>query len=319
MATPGFAETSAFVAVIEQKSFTKAAKHLGLSPPRVSELVRQLEERLGVRLVERTTRSVAATAAGERLIERLRPVLDEYQAAFETANEFRSKPAGLVRLTVAPPAADFVLAPVIPRFLKLYPEISLDISVDGTLTDIVAGRFDAGIRPGERVARDMIAVRVSDEIRSVVVAAPAYLKQRGEPKTPQELAAHECIRLRLPGGGFFPWRFRINRRIVEVQVEGALIVDGSSTILLAAAVQGAGLIHLPLPYVAGELAAGRLVTVLDQWAPPPSDGFFLYYPSRRQTRAALKALVDFLRDARRGGLEKPAAAGTEPSVRPLAL
>jgi DNA-binding transcriptional LysR family regulator len=320
MPTPGFAETSAFVAVVEQKSFTKAAKQLGLSPPRVSELVRQLEERLGVRLVERTTRSVAATAAGERLIERLRPVLDEYQAAFEATNEFRSKPAGLLRLTVAPPAADFVLAPVIPRFLALYPEISLDISVDGTLTDIVTGRFDAGIRPGELVARDMIAVRVSDEMPFVVAAAPAYLKRRGEPKTPQELAAHDCVRLRLPGGGFLPWRFRINRRIVEVHVEGPLIVNGSSAILLNAAIEGAGLLQLPLPYVASELAAGRLVTVLDQWAPPPSEGFFLYYPSRRQTRAALKALVDFLRDARRGTADKrAAAAGNEPSERPLAL
>ena len=319
MATPGFAETSAFVAVVEQKSFTKAAKHLGLSPPRVSEMVRHLEERLGVRLVERTTRSVAATAAGERLIERLRPVLDEYEAAFETANEFRSKPAGLLRLTVAPPAADFVLAPVIPRFLSLYPEITLDISVDVAFTDIVAGRYDAGIRPGERVARDMIAVRVSDEMPNVIAAAPAYLARRGEPKTPQELAAHDCIRLRLPSGGFFPWRFRINRRIVEVHVEGPLIANGS-TIPLQAALAGAGLVRLPFAYVAAELAAGRLVTVLDQWAPPPSEGFFLYYPSRRQIRPALKVLVDFLRDVRRAPPEKRAApAGAEPSVRPLSL
>jgi DNA-binding transcriptional LysR family regulator len=318
MPTPGFAETSAFVAVVEHKSFTKAAKQLGLSPPRVSEMVRNLEERLGVRLVERTTRSVAATAAGERLIERLRPVLDEYQAAFETANEFRSTPAGLLRLTVAPPAADFVLAPVIPRFLALYPEISLDISVDGTLTDIVAGRFDAGIRAGERVARDMIAVRVSEEIRSVVVAAPAYLNRRGEPKTPQELAAHDCIRLRLPSGAFFPWHFRINRRVVEVHVEGPLVVNGS-TIPLQATLDGVGLIQLPIAYVGAELAAGRLVSVLDQWAPPPSEGFFLYYPSRRQTRAALKALVDFLRDARRSGPEKRAAAASKEPLRPLAL
>jgi DNA-binding transcriptional LysR family regulator len=244
-------------------------------------------------------------------------VLDEYRAAFEAADEFRGTPAGLLRLTVAPPAADFVLAPVIPRFLKLYPEISLDISVDGVLTDIVAGRFDAGIRPGERVARDMIALRVSDEMPFVVAAAPAYLARRGEPKTPQELTAHDCIRLRLPSGGFFPWRFRLNRRIVEVRVEGPLIVNGS-TIPLTAAIHGAGLVQLPLPYVAGELAAGRLVSVLDQWAPPPSEGFFLYYPSRRQTRAALKALVDFLRDARRGGSDRRPAE-TQPSVTPLAL
>jgi DNA-binding transcriptional LysR family regulator len=307
MAVPSFAETSAFLAVVEQKSFTKAAKQLGLSPPRVSEMVRQLEERLGVRLIERTTRSVAATAAGERLIERIRPALEEYQAAFEAADEFRSKPAGLLRLTVAPPAADFVLAPLIPRFLKLYPEISLDISVDGALTDIVAGRFDAGIRPGERVARDMIAVRVSDEIRSVVVAAPDYLARRGEPKTPQELMTHDCIRVRLPSGAFLPWHFRVNRRVVEVRVEGPLIVNGSA-IPLQAALEGVGLIQVPVAYVAAEIAAGRLVSVLDQFAPPPSEGFFLYYPSRRQTRAALKALIDLLRDARRGGAEKRATA-----------
>ena len=282
-------------------------------------MVRQLEERLGVRLVERTTRSVAATTAGERLIERLRPALAEYQAAFEATNEFRSKPAGLLRLTVAPPAADFVLAPAIPRFLALYPEISLDISVDGALTDIVAGRFDAGIRPGERVARDMIAVRVSDEMPTVVVAAPAYLKRRGEPKTPQELAAHDCIRLRLPSGAFFPWHFRVNRRVLEVHVEGPLIVNGS-TIPLRATLDGVGLVQFPLAYVAGELAADRLVTVLDQFAPPPSEGFFLYYPSRRQTRPALKALVDFLRDARRDRPAKRAgSADKEPSVRPLSL
>jgi DNA-binding transcriptional LysR family regulator len=317
MPTPGFAETSAFVAVVEQKSFTRAAKQLGLSPPRVSEMVRHLEERLGVRLVERTTRSVAATVAGERLLARLRPVLDAYQAAFEAANEFRNKPAGLLRLTVAPPAADFVLAPVIARFLALYPEISLDISVDGTLTDIVAGRFDAGIRAQDLVARDMIAVRVSDEIRSVVAAAPAYLARRGEPRTPQDLAAHDCIRLRLPSGAFFPWRFRVKRRLVELRVEGPLIVNGS-TIPFQAAIDGLGLVQVPIAYIAPELAAGRLVTVLDQWAPPPIEGFFLYYPSRRQTRAALKALVDFLRDARRSASqERPPV--TQLSLRPLSL
>jgi DNA-binding transcriptional LysR family regulator len=299
MQAPGFAETSAFVAVVEQKSFTQAAKQLGLSPPRVSELLRNLEERLGVRLVERTTRSVAATTAGERLLERLRPVLDDYQAALESTNEFRSKPAGTLRLTVAPPAADFVLPPVTARFLALYPDITLDISVDSTLADIVAGRFDAGIRPGELLARDMIAVRISDEMPIVVVAAPAYLAQRGAPKTPQDLVAHDCIRFRLPSGAFFPWRFGKKRRSLEVHVEGRLIVNGMARILLQAAVDGAGLTQVPLEYAAPDLAAGRLVTVLDDWAPPPVDGFFLYYPSRRQIRAPLRALVDFLRGARR--------------------
>jgi len=158
--------------------------------------MRGLEERLGVRLVERTTRSVAATAAGERLLARLRPVLDEYHAALDSLNDFRAKPAGTLRLTVPPPAAEFLLAPVITRFLKTYPEIKLDISVDDALSDIVAERYDAGIRPGERIARDMIALRIGDPMQIVVVASPTYLAQRGTPKTPQDLERHNCIRIR---------------------------------------------------------------------------------------------------------------------------
>ena len=178
MDAPSLPETMAFVAVVELKSFTKAAKQLGLSPPRISEMVRKLEERLGVRLVERTTRSVAPTAAGERLLERLRPVLDEYQSALESTNEFRGRPAGLLRLT-APPPADVFLGSAIPRFLAQYSEISLDLSFNEALTDIVAERFDAGIRIGERIERDMIAVRVTDELPVVVAGSPAYFAQRG--------------------------------------------------------------------------------------------------------------------------------------------
>ena len=294
MARAGFAESAALVAVLEQRSFAKAAKQLGLSPPRVSELVRTLEERLGVRLVERTTRSVAPTAAGERLLERLRPVLDDYDAALESTNEFRSKPAGPLRLTVAPPAADFILSEAAPRFLALYPEISLDISVDGAFTDIVAARFDAGIRAGEKVERDMIAVRVSDAIPLVVVVTPAYLARHGEPKTPRDLAGHDCIRIRLLSGGILPWRFRIKGRTVEVHVQGRLIVNDNN-LAVRGAIEGTGLLQLPRPYVASELAAGGLTTVLDRWARPPVDGLFLYYPGRRQIRPALKAFVDFLR------------------------
>jgi DNA-binding transcriptional LysR family regulator len=310
MPVPSLAETSALVAVLEQKSFTKAAKQLGLSPARISDMVRHLEDRLGVRLVERTTRSVAATAAGERLIERLRPVLDDYQAALESTNEFRTKPAGTLRLNVAPPAADFVLGPAIPRFLALYPDITLDIFVDSALTDIVAGRFDAGIRPGRRLARDMIALRITDEMSFVVAASPGYLARHGTPKTPQDLANHECIRFRLPSGAFFPWWFAMNRRRVEVHVEGRLIVSDSRELAMMAAINGAGLIQTLRDYVAPDVAAGRLVTVLDEWAPEPVDGFYLYYPSRRQTRPALKALVDFLRNERRGvAAKRPAKAG----------
>ena len=293
------AETTAFVTVVELKSFTKAAKQLALSPPRVSEMVRNLEERLGVRLVERTTRSVAPTAAGERLLERLRPVLDEYQSALESTNEFRGKPAGMLRVTAPPPAGDFFLASAIPRFLAHYPEISLDLSFTDALTDIVAERFDAGIRIGERIERDMIAVRVTDELPLVVAGSPAYFAQRGKPKTPDDLVAHDCIRIRFSSGTYVPWRFRVKRRDLEVHVEGRLVVN-SVTVARRAAIEGLALVQGPPVFIASDLAEGRLVTALDEWAPTPATGFFLYYPSRRQMRPALKAFLDFLRDERRG-------------------
>jgi DNA-binding transcriptional LysR family regulator len=294
MVEPTLAETSAFVAVLEQKSFSKAARHLNLSPPRVSEMVRQLEERLGVRLVERTTRSVAPTVAGERLLARLRPVLDDYRAALDLVNDFREKPTGAVRLTVAPPVAYLGLVSTISRFLAEYPEISVEVSADSSLTDIVAGRFDAGIRPAERLERDMIAVRVSDEIPVVAVAAPSYIARRGKPQTPHELSKHDCIQIRFGSGVLISWRLRLNRRVVEVPVEGRFILN-DDRMALQAVLEGAGLLQLPLSVVERDLAAKRLVTVLDEFQPPPLAGFFLYYPSRRQIRPALKVLVDFLR------------------------
>ena len=293
------AETTAFVAVVELKSFTKAAKQLSLSPPRVSEMVRNLEERLGVRLVERTTRSVAPTAAGERLLERLRPVLDEYQSALESTNEFRGKPAGMLRVTAPPPAGDFFLASAIPRFLAQYPEISLDLSFNDALTDIVAERFDAGIRIGERIERDMIAVRVTDELPLVVAGSPVYFAQHGKPKSPKDLVAHDCLRTRFASGTYLPWRFRVKRRDLEVHVEGRLVVN-SVSLARRVAVEGLALIQTPLLFIASDLSEGKLTTVLEQWAPTPVTGFFLYYPSRHQMRPALKALVDFLRDERLG-------------------
>ena len=296
---PNLAETSAFVAVLEHKSFAQAAKQLGLSPARVSELLRKLEERLGVRLVERTTRSVAATTAGELLLARLRPVLDDYQGAFEALNEFRGRPAGTLRLTVAPLAAELVLAPVVARFLAQYPEISLEISADSARTDIVAGHFDAGIRRRSWLERDMIGVSISDrdETEFVIAVAPAYLAQRGKPKTPRDLENHDCIRLRLASGGLLPWRFRVKRRSFEVQVRDRLIVN-TTALGIRAALDSAGLVYLPRALMASEIGAGRLVTVLDGCT-LPGDSFYLYYPSRRQTRPALTALVDFLRNTRR--------------------
>ena len=298
MVTPGFSETSALGAVLEEKSFRKAAQKLGLSPARVSELIRNLEARVGVRLVERTSRSVAASAAGEWLVERLRPLLDDFREALDSLNDFRAKPAGALRLTVAPPAAHFVLAPMIAGFLSEYPEIKIDISVDRGLADIVAGRFDAGIRPGERVARDMVAVLISDQMPFVVAASPVYLQQHGTPVIPRELTEHACLRLRFPSGALAQWRFGKKRRTFEVQVDGPLTTN-ELAILITAAIEGAGLIQVPLPYVTPELAAGLLVTVLADWARPPVDGFFLYYPSRRQMRPSLKALLEYLRDTYR--------------------
>jgi DNA-binding transcriptional LysR family regulator len=294
MVEPSLAETTAFVAVLEQKSFSKAARFLNLSPPRVSEMIRQLEERLGVRLVERTTRSVAPTLAGERLMARLQPVLEDYRAALDLMNDFREKPTGAVRLTVAPPVAYLSLVSTISRLLVEYPEISVEVSADSSLTDIVAGRFDAGIRSAERLERDMIAVRISDEIPIVTVAAPAYIARHGKPQTPHELSGHDCIRIRFGSGALISWRLRLGRRVVEVPVEGRFIVN-DERMALQAVVEGVGLLHMPRNVVEHELAAKRLVTVLDDYQPPPLAGFFLYYPSRRQIRPALKVLIDFLR------------------------
>lgn len=294
MVEPSLAETNAFIVVLEQKSFSKAARQLNLSPPRVSEMVRQLEERLGVRLIERTTRSVAPTVAGERLLARLRPVLDDYRAALDLVNDFREKPAGVLRLTVAPPVAYLGLIPAISRFLIAYPEISVEIAADSGLVDIVAGRFDAGIRHADRLERDMIAVRISDEVPAVTVAAPSYIARHGQPRTPHDLAKHDCIRIRFGSGALVSWRYRLGRRLVEVPVEGRIVVN-DDRMAIQAVVEGAGLLQMPRSAVERELAAKRLVTVLDDYQPPPLAGFFLYYPSRRQVRPALKVLIDFLR------------------------
>lgn len=307
MSGPSFAEISAFVAVLEQTSFANAAKQLGLSAPRVSELVRSLEERVGVRLVERTTRSVAPTVAGEQLMAQLRHVLDDYQAAVESLGEFRKKPAGVLRLTAPAMAIDFVLAPLVAPFLALYPDIRLDIATESSLTDIVARRFDAGIRPGDWLDRDMIAVRVTDDMRFVVVAAPSYLARRGTPASPADLSGHDVIRFRTTGGEMFPLRFQENGKKIETQIEGKLTVSGS-LLPLRAVVDGVGLLQAPLHFVEADIAAGRLVPVLGDWERPPIEGLHVFYPSRRQMRPALKAFVDFVRNQYRASAERRAAA-----------
>jgi DNA-binding transcriptional LysR family regulator len=293
-----FGELSAFMAVAEQRNFTRAAKHLGISPATLSETIRNLEERLAVRLLNRTTRSVAPTEAGEKLLARLRPVIDDYEAAIDSLNEFRDKPAGLLRLTIAPPAAQSVIGPILAQFLAQYPDIKLEISVDSANIDIVAQQFDAGIRAGDRVDRDMIAVTITGQWRSALVGAPTYLAKRGTPKAPEDLAAHNCIRLRVASGTLLPWRFQKDGKNIEMAVTGSLILNDAS-LMTPALLGGVGLAQLPRAYVASGIADGRLVSLLDEWQPSGAP-FALYYSSRRQTPAALQALIDFLRKGQRG-------------------
>jgi DNA-binding transcriptional LysR family regulator len=310
-----FAELSAFVAVAEEASFTKAAKRLGLSTATLSQTVRALEERLGVRLLNRTTRSVAPTEAGERMLSQLRPLLDGFDAAIESVNAFRDRPAGHLRLTAPPPVAKFTLAPILARFLKKYPEITLEISVDAALTDIVAGRFDAGFRRGNVIARDMIAVRVTDDMRQVAVASPDYVARHGRPRVPADLHAHNCIRFRLPNGGFIPWQFMIDGRLAEFDVGGSVIVN-EPDLLIRTAIAGIGVAYMLEEYVTPMIADGRLVTLLDDSVLPRMPGFSLFYPSRRQNPAALQALIEFLRtnlrETHRVDNHRGASASAEP-------
>lgn len=295
MRNPGLEEMNAFAAIAERRSFAKAAVALGMSPSTLSQTIRDLEERLGVRLLNRTTRSVAPTEAGEHLLERLRPLLADFDAAIDAVRSFRDKPVGVIRLTVPPPAASFILAPVLQRFFAAYPDIKLEISVDLNLVDIVADRFDAGIRLGDRVDRDMIAVRISDPVRRRLVAAPAYLAQHLAPETPHDLLRHNAIRFRLPGGDFIPWRFQENGKGFEVSPEGSLVVN-EPEMAVRAAVDGVGMLYMQLQYVDDAIASGRLISLLEAWTPTDTDGFFLYYPSRRHVPAPLQALINFLRD-----------------------
>jgi DNA-binding transcriptional LysR family regulator len=294
MRGPELAEMNAFVTVAERRSFAKGAVQLGISRSRLSETIRELEGRLGVRLLNRTTRSVAPTAAGERLLAQIRPLLDDFDAVLDSINAFRDKPAGLLRLTVPPPAASFMLGPLLSRFLAQYPAIHLEISVDSGLTDIVAGRFDAGIRAGsDRIERDMIAVHIGEEVRGVV-AAPDYLARHPRPTTPRDLAAHNCIRFRFPSGVIAPWQFEKRGRQVEVAVEGRLTVNNPE-LAIRAALDGVGVFYTALAYAAPEIKAGRLVPLLEDWR-MRSAAIFLYYPSRRQVPVLLRTFIEFLRE-----------------------
>jgi DNA-binding transcriptional LysR family regulator len=289
----GFAEMTAFVAIAERSSFAKAAVHLGLSRSALSESVRALEDKLGVRLLNRTTRSVALTEVGERLLAELRPALASFEAAVESINVFRDKPAGHLRLTVPRPAARMVIEPILAKFLMAYPAITLEIISDSALTDIVRDRFDAGIRPGHRLEQDMIAIRVGEDARPTVVASPDYLLKNPRPKVPAELQAHNCIRFRYASGAVAPWAFEKRGKSLEVLVKGSLIVSDGE-LALRAALDGVGIARLPIISAEAHIARKRLVPLLQDWT-PRSVGFYLYYPSRRQMPAALQVLVDFLK------------------------
>jgi len=288
------ADLVAFVAVAREQSFTRAAARLGVSQSALSQTMRGLESRLGVRLLTRTTRRVSTTEAGERLLRAAGPRFEEIDEELEVVTALREKPAGTIRLTATENAAASVLWPALERFLPKYPEIKVEIVIDYGLTDIVAQRIDAGVRPGETVASGMIAVRIAPDMRMAVVGAPAYFAGRKPPKAPQDLTDHNCINLRLPThGGLYAWEFERDGRELNVRVDGQLVL-GTATFMLMAARGGFGLAYLPEEQVRGDLESGRLVRVLADWCPPFS-GYHLYYPSRRQPTQAFALLVEALR------------------------
>ena len=284
----------AFVAVAHERSFTKAAAKLGVSQSALSHTMRELEARLGVRLLSRTTRSVAPTEAGERLLHTLAPRFEEIDAELAALGELREKPAGTIRIAATEYAVDAVLWPKLAKFLRQYPDIKVEMFMDNGMTDIVAQRFDAGVRDGEQVAKDMIAVRIGPDLRMAVVGTPSYFKMRPEPKRPQDLIGHDCINLRLlTHGGLYAWEFEKGGRELRVRVDGQLTFNGTNQ-MLNAALAGFGLAYVPEDLVKPYLAKRRLRRVLEDWCPPYA-GFHLYYPSRRQPSAAFALLVDALR------------------------
>ncbi|MCW2318736.1 DNA-binding transcriptional LysR family regulator [Rhodoblastus acidophilus] len=284
----------AFFAVARERSFTRAAAKLGVSQSALSHTIRGLEERLGMRLLTRTTRSVAPTEAGARLLTNVGPKFDEIDAELMALSELRDKPAGNIRITAGEHAAETILWPALREFLPDYPDINVETVVDYGFTDIVAERFDAGVRLGEQIAKDMIAVRVGPDMRMAVVGAPAYFADRKRPRTPQDLTDHSCIKLRLPTyGGIYAWEFEKGGRELRVRVEGQLVFN-TGPLILGAALSGAGLAYLPEDRVQRHIEEGRLVRVLADWCAPFA-GYHLYYPSRRQPTPAFALLVDALR------------------------
>ena len=289
-----FNDLLAFVAVAREGSFTRAAAQLGVSQSALSHTIRSLEARLGIRLLTRTTRSVSATDAGQRLLASVAPRFDEILAEVAALSELRDKPAGTVRISAAEHAADTVIWPRLERFLPSYPDIHVEVTVEYGMIDIVANRYDAGVRLGDQVAKDMIAVRIAPDLNMAVVGAPAYFANYPTPSTPHELTAHNCINLRLTTyGGLYAWEFERDGQALNVRVQGQLVYN-SSRPMLRAALAGFGLACVPEDIAREHIEAGRLLQVLADWM-PTFPGYHLYYPSRRQSSPAMSLVIDALR------------------------
>ncbi len=287
-------DLTAFLTIAEERSFTRAAARLGTSQSALSYTLRRLETRLGVRLLTRTTRSVAATEAGERLLGVLSPAIDSIETVLAALNDFRETPAGSFRITADQYAIDTILWPILSKLLRRYPDIKVELIADSALTDIVAERYDAGVRLGEQVEKDMIAVRIGPEARMIVVAAPSCFENRAKPLTPRDLTHHPCINLRLASyGGFYAWEFEKHGDPIKVRVEGQLAFNVVGH-MLTAALEGYGLAYLPEDVCKPAMAERRLVQVLEDWC-PLFPGYHLYYPSRRQPTPAFSVILDELR------------------------
>lgn len=282
-----------FLVVAEERSFTRAAARLGLSQSALSHAMRRIEARLGLRLLSRTTRSVAPTSAGQRLLETLGPALVDIDARVAELTELRDRPAGSIRITTSEHAARSLLWPVVARLTADYPDIAVELNVESGFTDIVAQHFDAGVRLGERLEKDMIAVRIGPRLRMATVGAPAYFAQRGIPRSPHDLANHACINLRMTSGNLYAWEYERDGRELNVRVDGQLTLNNIE-LVMDAVLGGYGLAHVIDDRIAPMLADGRLVQVLDEWC-EPFDGYYLYYPSKRQPSAAFSLLVEALR------------------------
>lgn len=285
------ADLAALVVVAEERNFTRAARRLGLSQSALSQIVRRLEERLGVRLLARTTRSVSPTTAGEQLVERLSPLLQDMDRSLEELSDFRDRPAGNIRVTTVEHAAKTILNPALAKLLPEYPDVSVEILIDYGLADIVADRFDAGVRLGESVEKDMIAVRISADIPMAIVGAPMYFDTYTVPSDPEDLIAHRCINLRLPtSGAVNAWRILKDGREMRIRTDGPLSFN-TIDLIRDAALSGLGLAYLPLDQVESHLASGALKQLFSQWT-PPLPGYHLYYPSRRHSSPAFRLFVD---------------------------